>query len=265
MDEELEQLLEGNKNVDMDAFMDEVLNSQADPDTRIEPMTEDEFELKKRENGKGIEGSKDTPPPTPIRSPRTHTAPLSTDKETLQELTVIVQDTLSSSDKEKIKELTVTDPTPSSSSPKPITGRFRQYKSFIKQMDGRYGYLFGHLKKTFMPRKKFHKLAATLQSTMKEVLPLMVDSRVNEIAKKTVPLYVAEGLLLNRQNNQADVAAMIVEVVQKKRENLRAKITLQVTNAIANCIPSQVDSFLRNYMSNNIPHVHPTQAAGSSA
>ncbi|GKC04069.1 hypothetical protein Tco_0995679 [Tanacetum coccineum] len=137
---------------------------------------------------------------------------------TLQELTVIVQDTLSSSDKEKIKELTVTDPTPSSSSPKPITGRFRQYKSFIKQMDGRYGYLFGHLKKTFMPRKKFHKLAATLQSTMKEVLPLMVDSRVNEIAKKTVP----------------DICVL---------ESAR------------------VDSFLRNYMSNNIPHVHPTQAA----
>ncbi|GKE94283.1 hypothetical protein Tco_1579138 [Tanacetum coccineum] len=93
----------------------------------------------------------------------------------------------------------------------------------------------------------------------------MVDSRVNEIVKKTASLYVAEGLLLDRQKTQADVAAMIVEAVQKERENLRAEITLQVTNAIANSIPPQVDSFLRNYMSNNILHVHPTQAAGSSA
>nr|GEU33822.1 hypothetical protein [Tanacetum cinerariifolium] len=46
--------------------------------------------------------------------------------------------------------------------------------------------------------------------------------------------------------------------------NLRAEITLQVNNAIANSIPSQVDSFLRNYMSNNILHVYPTQALASS-
>nr|GEW52451.1 hypothetical protein [Tanacetum cinerariifolium] len=39
------------------------------------------------------------------------------------------------------------------------------------------------------------------------------------------------------QKTQLDVAAMIVEVVQKEREKLRAEITLQVTNAIANSIP----------------------------
>ncbi|GJV51830.1 hypothetical protein Tco_1447571 [Tanacetum coccineum] len=93
----------------------------------------------------------------------------------------------------------------------------------------------------------------------------MVDSRVNEIAKKTVPLYVAEGLLLDKQKIQADVAVMIVEVVQKERENLQAEITLQVTNDIANSIPPYVGSFFRNYMSNNILHVRPTQVAVSSA
>ncbi|GJV51829.1 hypothetical protein Tco_1447570 [Tanacetum coccineum] len=188
VDEELEQLLEGNENMDTDAFMDEVLNSQEDLGTRIEPRSDkespevkksadmliihdeeeeegsarDKFELKRREKGKGIEESKDTPPPTPIKSPRTHTAPLSTNKETLQELTAIAQDAPSYSDKEKLHELTVTDPTPSSSSPKPKTGRFKRYKSFIKQMGRRYGYLFGHLKKTFVGRKKFHELAAAL-------------------------------------------------------------------------------------------------------
>ncbi|GJW63263.1 hypothetical protein Tco_0115147 [Tanacetum coccineum] len=48
-------------------------------------------------------------------------------------------------------------------------------------------------------------------------------------------------LLLDKQKTQDDVAAMIVEAVQK------------------------VVTFLRNYMSNNILHVHQTQAAGSSA
>ncbi|GJW46644.1 hypothetical protein Tco_0078290 [Tanacetum coccineum] len=64
---------------------------------------------------------------------------------------------------------------------------------------------------------------------------------------------------------QADVAAMIAEAVRKECENLRAEITLQVNNAIANIIPPQVDSFWRNCMSNNTLHVHPTQDLVSSA
>ncbi|GJU08312.1 hypothetical protein Tco_1124742 [Tanacetum coccineum] len=48
VDEELEQLLEGNENVDTDAFMVEVLNSQEDPGTRIDPMSDKEsLEVKK--------------------------------------------------------------------------------------------------------------------------------------------------------------------------------------------------------------------------
>nr|GEX57485.1 retrovirus-related Pol polyprotein from transposon TNT 1-94 [Tanacetum cinerariifolium] len=86
-----------------------------------------------------------------------------------------------------------------------------------------------------------------------------------EKGNETVPLYVAEGLLLDKQKTQADVAIMIVEAVQKERENLRAEFTLQVNNAIANSFPSHVDSFLRNYMANNILHVHLTQAPTSSA
>ncbi|GKC97476.1 hypothetical protein Tco_1167751 [Tanacetum coccineum] len=100
---------------------------------------------------------------------------------------------------------------------------------------------------------------------MEESLPSMVGDRVNEIAKKTVPLYVTDGLLLDKQKTQANVAAMIAEAVQKEHKNLQAEITLLVNNAIANSIPLQVNSFLRNYMSNNILHVHPTQAPASSA
>ncbi|GKB01036.1 hypothetical protein Tco_0829080 [Tanacetum coccineum] len=66
---------------------------------------------------------------------------------------------------------------------------------------------------------------------MEEVLPSMVGDRVNEIAKNIVPLFDAEGLLLDRQKTQIDVAAMIDEAVQKECENLRAQITLQVNVA----------------------------------
>ncbi|GJV45672.1 hypothetical protein Tco_1430208 [Tanacetum coccineum] len=106
-----------------------------------------------------------------------------------------------------------------------------------------------------MPRKSFHQLSRHLQSTMEEVLPSMVGDRVNEITKKTISLYVVEGLLLDKQKSQVDVAIMIVEALKKECENLRAEITLQVTNAITNSIPLRFDSFLRNYMSNNILHI----------
>ncbi|GJW85210.1 probable aldo-keto reductase 2 [Tanacetum coccineum] len=199
-DEEIENLVEGTENENVDDFFDDFLDNAVKKrvddvsisnDDVEEESVGDEFELRRRENG--------------------NDAPLFADKEKLLELTVI-------------------DPTPSSSSPKPKPGRFRRHKTFIQQMGGRYGYMFAHLKKHFMPRKSFHELARHLQTTMKEDLPSMVVDRVNEIAKKTVPLY-------------------------KERENLRAEVTLQVNNAIANSIPPQVDTFLRNYMSNNILHI----------
>nr|GEY26291.1 hypothetical protein [Tanacetum cinerariifolium] len=127
----------------------------------------------------------------------------------------VLSDAPSFADKEKLHELMVTDSTPSSSSPKPKNGWFRWYKSFIQQTGRSYGYMFLHLKKHFIPKKSFLELSRILQSIMGEALPLMVDDRVNEIAKKTMSLYV--------------------------------------------------NSFLKNYMSNNILRVHPTQAPVSSA
>nr|GFA48770.1 hypothetical protein [Tanacetum cinerariifolium] len=99
MDKELEQLLEGTENGD--AFIDEVLNTQKDPNTRIETRSDkeslevnksadvmiihdngkdeesvkDELLRRKREKGKGIEETRDEPLPTPIRSLRNHIAP----------------------------------------------------------------------------------------------------------------------------------------------------------------------------------------------
>ncbi|GKC54655.1 hypothetical protein Tco_1077400 [Tanacetum coccineum] len=63
-----------------------------------------------------------------------------------------------------------------------------------------------------MPRKKFNVLAQHLQETMEESLPIMVDNRVKELTKTQVPVYVAHGLIMERQQNQVDMAKMIVDV-----------------------------------------------------
>nr|GFA68503.1 hypothetical protein [Tanacetum cinerariifolium] len=143
-----------------------------------EESVKDELLQRKREKGKGIEETRDEPLPTPIRSLRTHIAPLSLDKETLKELTVTTEVAPSSLDKEKLQELTVIDSRPSSSSPKLKTSRFRRYKSFIQQMGGHYCTLFEHLKKTFMLKKSFFKLAETLQKTLEEVIPSMTKESI---------------------------------------------------------------------------------------
>ncbi|GJX60368.1 hypothetical protein Tco_0291758 [Tanacetum coccineum] len=70
--------------------------------------------------------------------------------------------------------------------------------------------------------------------------------------KTQVPIYVANGLLMEQKHNQADVAKMIADAIQKEHENLRAEITSQINNAITNHIPSQVDSSVRNYMSDDL-------------
>nr|GEV36801.1 hypothetical protein [Tanacetum cinerariifolium] len=66
----------------------------------------------------------------------------------------------------------------------------------------------------FIRRKKFNVLAQDLQEIMEESLPKMVDDRVKELTKTQVP---------------------------QERENLWAKISSQINNAITNHIPSQDD------------------------
>nr|GFA31886.1 hypothetical protein [Tanacetum cinerariifolium] len=149
------------------------------------------------------------------------------------------------SDKESSKVEITTEP-----------GHFKRYKSFFDELQGRYGYLFEHLKTRFMPRKKFNVLAQHLQDIMENSLPIMVDNRVNKLTKSQVPVYAAHGLIMERQQNQADVAKMISDAIWQERENLRSEIALQINDAISNYIPSQVDSLVKNYMSGHILHVH---------
>ncbi|GKE61355.1 hypothetical protein Tco_1511722, partial [Tanacetum coccineum] len=91
-DKELDHLLKGNENLNVDEFTNGIFNSQNDPDTMIEPRSDkesleveidadmvivnankeeeesvgDEFELKMQIKGKGIEETRSSPPPTPI-------------------------------------------------------------------------------------------------------------------------------------------------------------------------------------------------------
>ncbi|GJS03152.1 hypothetical protein Tco_0319660 [Tanacetum coccineum] len=116
-----------------------------------------------------------------------------------------------------------------------------------------------------MQRRKFSVLAKHLQDIMEESLPKMVDDRIKGLLKTQVSLYVAQGLIMERQQSQADVAKTIADAIQQECENLRSKISSHINDDITNHIPSHVDSFVRNYMSSHILHVHPTQATLVSA
>ncbi|GKE06563.1 hypothetical protein Tco_1398581, partial [Tanacetum coccineum] len=102
-------------NVDEDEFVNFILNSKNDPDTRLDPGSykespeveitvvvqpvnvieeeyeseEDDYELRRRVKRKHVEESRNTPSPIPIRPPRIHSTLISSDNEKLQELTVI--------------------------------------------------------------------------------------------------------------------------------------------------------------------------------
>ncbi|GKA54584.1 hypothetical protein Tco_0753533, partial [Tanacetum coccineum] len=126
MTEEIEKLVEGSKNVEenVEVSSSRLRNddNQTNPGTRLEPRsdkeipkvekitdisqlvnvikeeeesTEDDYELKRREKGKEIEESRNTPSPTTTRSLRTHSTLISSDTKKLQELTEI--DTIPSS------------------------------------------------------------------------------------------------------------------------------------------------------------------------
>nr|GFC21867.1 hypothetical protein [Tanacetum cinerariifolium]GFC21874.1 hypothetical protein [Tanacetum cinerariifolium] len=125
-----------------------VLVNVYDEKEEDDEIRDEVYKLKQMEKGKNVEESRITPFPTPIRSPRIHTD-------------------LISSDTKKLQELTVPHTTPSSSSPsnklshtncllslfKVKHARFKHYKSFFQELQGRYGYLFEHLRAKFMPRK----------------------------------------------------------------------------------------------------------------
>ncbi|GJX62641.1 hypothetical protein Tco_0295541 [Tanacetum coccineum] len=245
--EEIEKMMEGSENV-----IDDSLPPRNDepniPGTRLEPrsdkespeveitndeeveitnvvipvnvneeeeeITDEVYELKRREKGKIVEESRSTPFPTPIRSPRIHTDLVSSDTEKLQELTV------------PNTKLSKTNRLLSLFKAKPA--RFKRYKNFFQELQGRYTYLFEHLKARFLSRKSFDTLADHLQEVMVESLPTMVDTHIKEQVKKQVPeqvrdqvpVYVAEGLILERQKTKEEMEWMIAKAILQERGNI---------------------------------------------
>ncbi|GKC06200.1 hypothetical protein Tco_0997810, partial [Tanacetum coccineum] len=304
---EIEKLVEGSENVIDDSSPPRNDESQI-PDTRLEPrsdkesseveitndeevevtnvvipvnvneeedeITDEVYELKRREKGKVVEESRSTPLPTPIRSPRTHTHLVSSDTEKLQELTKTHTQTTSSSRSQHTK-MSRANHLLSLFKAKPA--RFKRYNNFFQELQGRYTYLFEHLKERFLSRKSFDTLADHLQEVMVESLPTMVDTHIKEQVKKQVPeqvrdqvpVYVAEGMILERQKTKEEMERMIAKAILQERGNIQAKISSQIQKLLIIRsllklmrqyeIPSQVDASIQSYMSGHILHVHPSQ------
>ncbi|GKB64556.1 hypothetical protein Tco_0920742 [Tanacetum coccineum] len=213
--EEIEKLVEDSEN---EKEEETIKDTEVEPDIVIpinvndeeDEITDEVFELRRRAKGKNVKESRISPIPSPTRSPRNLF-------------------TLISSDTEKLQELTVTHPTPSS---------------------GRYGYLFAHLKKRFMPRTSSDQLADNLHDVMMETLPSLVKEKVTEQVKKEVPaqvrdqvpVYLAEGLILERKTTKEETERLISKAILQERGRMQAHISSQIQNAIDNAIPSLVDA-----------------------
>ncbi|GJQ90816.1 hypothetical protein Tco_0001955 [Tanacetum coccineum] len=202
-----------------------------------EEITDEVYELKRREKGKNVEETRNSPIPTQIRSSRIHTNLVSLDTKKIQELTDTHTTSSSSSPHTNLSKtsrllsLFKTNPT-----------RFKCYKSFFQELQGHYGYLCAHLWARFRPRKSFDTLADNLHDVMVETLPTMVDKHIKEQVIKQVPeqvrnqvpVYVAKGLILERQKAKEDTERLIAKAILQERGNIQTQILTQIENAIAN-------------------------------
>ncbi|GJV89919.1 hypothetical protein Tco_1533857 [Tanacetum coccineum] len=261
---EIEKMVEGPENVIDDSSIPRN-DDQNIPDTRLEPrsdkkspeveitndeeveitnvvipvnvneeeeeITDEVYELKRREKEKIVEESRSTPFPTTIRSPRIHTNLVSSDTKKLQELTV-TNNTLTPSSSLLNTKLSTTNRLLSLFKAKPA--HFKHYKSFFQELHGRYGYLFEHLRAKFLSRESFDTLADHLQEVMVESLPTIVDKHIKEQVEKQVPeqvkvqvpVYVAKGLLLERQHNKEETDKMIAKAMLQ--EHIAIWLALQM-------------------------------------
>ncbi|GJU72419.1 hypothetical protein Tco_1263824 [Tanacetum coccineum] len=124
--------------------------------------------------------------------------------------------TLVSSDTEKLQELTVTHPTPSSGSSAPKLTKTNRLLSLIKAKPNRFKRY-----KSF-----FHELPGSDQ----------------------VPVYLAEGLILERKTTKEETERLISKAILQERGGMHAQISSQIQNAIDNDIPSLVDDLYAGYV-----------------
>ncbi|GJR86423.1 hypothetical protein Tco_0210434 [Tanacetum coccineum] len=167
---------------DKDTPMVDVTNivTPVNVDDEEDEITDEVFELRRRVKGKNVEETRISPIPSPTRSPRNLSTLVSSDTEKLQELTRYTPTYHHQGSSEP--KLTKTNRLLSMIKAKP--NRFKRYKSFFHELQGRYGYLFAHLKKRFMPRTSSDQLADNLHDVMMDTLPSLVKEKVTEQVKK---------------------------------------------------------------------------------
>ncbi|GJT69665.1 hypothetical protein Tco_1028951 [Tanacetum coccineum] len=170
-----------------------------------EEITDEVYELKRREKRNIVEESSITPFPTLIRSPRIHTNLVSSDTKKLQELTGRYTYLF-----EHLKE------------------RFLSRKSFDT--------LANHLQGVMVK-----SLPTMVDTHIKE----QVKKQVPEQVRDQVLAYVAEGLILERQKTKEEMERMVAKAILQERGNIQAKISSQIQRAIDNQIPSQVDASMK--------------------
>ncbi|GJX50827.1 hypothetical protein Tco_0277672 [Tanacetum coccineum] len=100
------------------------------------------------------------------------------------------------------------------------------------------------------------KYCYTLTEQVKKEVPVQVRDQV--------PVYLAEGLILERKSTKEEMERLIAKAILQERGRMQAQISSQIQNAIDNAIPSLVDASIRNYMSCHILHVHLAQVQSSS-
>ncbi|GJT10394.1 hypothetical protein Tco_0857436 [Tanacetum coccineum] len=190
-----------------------------------EEITDEVYELKRREKGKNVEESRNSPILHQLDLLGFILISISDTKEKLRNLTDTPHTTSSSSSPHK--KLTKTNRLLSLFKTKPT--RFKRYKSFFHELQGRYGYLFDIVRARFMPRKSFDTLADNLHDVMVETLPTIVDKHVKkqvmqqvpEQVRNQVPVYVAEGLILERQKAKEETERLIAKAILQFRISFR--------------------------------------------
>ncbi|GJY10717.1 retrovirus-related pol polyprotein from transposon TNT 1-94 [Tanacetum coccineum] len=130
------------------------------------------------------------------------------------------------SDKESSKlEITNAEEVEITNVVKPVNVNEEEEEITDEELQGRYTYLFEHLKAGFVSRKSFDTLVDHLQEV-----------------RDQVPVYVAEGLILERQKTKEEMEQMIAKAILQERGNIQAGISSQIQKAIDHHIPSQVDT-----------------------
>ncbi|GJW32444.1 hypothetical protein Tco_0052476 [Tanacetum coccineum] len=246
--EEIEKMVDGQENIVDDSSIPRN-DEPSIPDTRIEPRSDKESpeveiakekeqeiskENERREKGKIVEETRNSPILTPIRSPRIHTNLISSDTEKLQELTDTPHTTSSSSSPHK--KLAKTNRLLSPFKTKPT--RFTRTRAL-----------------SLFTRTYANYLLIVINDIKEQVV-----KQVPKQVRNQVPVYVAEGLILERQKVKEETERLIAKAILQERGNIQA----QIENAIANVIPSQVDASIRSYMSGHILYVHLAQSQTST-